>query len=71
MIFFALYAFLDDLKPSHLNLSIQIDPSNRDWISLSSPKHMPVFCCSFDSGTREITLRNQKGCFPYGNVQTK
>ena len=65
---FALSAFFDDFKPSQFNLLIQIcmplNPSARDWINLSSPKHRPVFCCCFDSGTREITLRIQKERYP-------
>ena len=32
-------------------------------------KHRLVFCCCFDSGTREITLWIKKGRFSYGNVQ--
>ena len=50
--FFALSTFLDDLKPSHLNLSIQICPKTRDWISLSTAKHRPVFCCCFFAHSR-------------------
>ena len=42
-----------------------LDPSTRDRISLSAHKHRPVFCCCFDSGTREITLWIQKGAFPH------
>ena len=41
-----------------------LDPSTRDWISLSVAKHRPVFCCCFGSGAREITLGIQKGAFP-------
>ena len=41
-----------------------LDPSTRDRISLGAHKHRPVFCCCFESGTREITLRVQKGASP-------
>ena len=59
MISFALSAFLDDLKPSHLNLSIQnmpLGPSTRDWTSLNAAKHRPVFCCCFDSGLHSLNV---------------
>ena len=41
-----------------------LDPSTRDWISLNTAKHRPVFCYSSGSGAREITLEIQKGAFP-------
>ena len=41
-----------------------LDPSIRDWISLHTAKHRPVFCYSSGSGAREITLEIQKGAFP-------
>ena len=41
-----------------------LDPSTRDWISLNTAKHRPVFYYSFGSGAREITLGIQKGAFP-------
>ena len=33
-------------------------------MSLNAAKHRPVFCYSFGSGAREITLGIQKGAFP-------
>ena len=41
-----------------------LDPSTRDWISLNTAKHRPVFCYSSGSGAMEITLEIQKGAFP-------
>ena len=41
-----------------------LDPSTRDWISLNTAKHRPVFCYCSGSGAREITLGTQKGAFP-------
>ena len=41
-----------------------LDPSTRDWISLDTAKHRPVFCYYSGSGAREITLEIQKGTFP-------
>ena len=55
VLFFALSAFLDDLKPSHLNLSnMRQDPSTRYQISQSWQKHRPVFYYFFDSGLRSL-----------------
>ena len=67
MIFFALSSFLDSLEafsPQLVDSNMPLHPSTRDRTSPSSPKHSPVFCCCFDSGTREITLEIQKGAFP-------
>ena len=44
-----------------------LDPSTRDWISLNTAKHRPVFCYCSGSGAREITLGMQKGAFPLQN----
>ena len=41
-----------------------LDPSTREWISLNTAKHRPVFCYCSGSGAREITLKMQKGAFP-------
>ena len=55
-----LEAFSSELVDSN----IPLDPSTRDWISLNTAKHRPVFCYCSGSGAREITLEMQKGAFP-------
>ena len=50
---------LEAFSPQLVDSNMPLDPLTRDRISLSAHKHRPVFCCGFDSGTREITLSIQ------------
>ena len=52
--------FLEAFSPQLVDSNMPLDPSTRNWISLSAAKHRPVFCCCFGSCAREITLGIQK-----------
>ena len=58
-----LEAFSPQLVDSNMPLNPSL-PSTRDRISLNGAQNRPVFCCCFDSGTKEITLWIKKRTFP-------